>query len=132
MSERETMGFVEVMRAKRLWVPNRETASEPLVGPPDSERQWPNKRPFDERESGGLAKKRVSAFCVRSRVLNAQVDVEFRDDRPDVVLIGGVVYRGAEIKDLLSRNLAPKNLRAVHEIKRVFEGTVCEGVQAMG
>lgn len=122
------MGFMEIMRAKRLAEAGSGKKGEPREGPPGLVGQCLNKPPGGDRKAEELAQERATGFCMLSGVLNNQVDVVFANDTPDVITIGGVVYRESEIKDLLSRRLDAENLRTVHEIKRVFEGTVCEGL----
>jgi len=84
------------------------------------------------RLGGDFSGGKLSGFRMSSGVLKKEVGVSFPRDNLGTVLIDDVIYQEAEIKNLLLKNLDPRGLQAVHEIKRAFEGTVCEGVQAMG
>lgn|GEM_PF-4657755 len=57
-----------------------------------------------------------------SNVLGIEVGVVFPDGNGNVVLVDDVRYRANEIRDLLGRHLNPAELRAVHEVKRTFNG----------
>ena len=56
-----------------------------------------------------------------SSILGATVDVMLWPDRAE---FDGVAYSNSELTDLKSRGLSAADLRAVHEVKKQFNGTV--------
>ena len=63
------------------------------------------------------------AIVMDSPILG-RVPVTYDLNEPDSVLVDDVGYSHAEIKDLVGRGLQAEDLRAVHELKKTFDGQV--------
>ena len=53
-----------------------------------------------------------------------QVELVFNLDDPETVLVDGIRYTTQELKDLISHNMDANDLRAVHNVKKNFEGSI--------
>ena len=69
------------------------------------------------------------AVKINSSILGATVDVSLE---PDQAVVDGVEYSNGELTDLISRGLPSDGLRAVHEVKRTFQGQVVSTRQSEG
>ena len=78
---------------------------------------------------------RIITRVMDSKVFGGNVELVFNLDKPDQATVDGVKYTHVELVDLLGRGISAVDLRAVHEIKRAFDGEVhntmgldnCEG-----
>jgi len=71
----------------------------------------------------GEFESRIKRWIMDSKSIG-RVELVYDEDKPDQAVVGGVEYRANELKTLFGRKLRRKDLLAVHEIKRVFEGRV--------
>ena len=78
----------------------------------------------------GQLEQGVRRWTMGSTVIGL-AELSYDEGNPDQIQVGGVIYGTDELKTLLKRQISEENLRTVHEIKRVFEGTVCEYILAM-
>jgi len=67
---------------------------------------------------------RVIIRTMESRVFAGRVPVVFNLDKPDQATVDGVTYLSSELVNLSSRGLGHAELREIHELKRMFEGSV--------
>ena len=69
----------------------------------------------------------VREWIMESPIIG-RVSLAYDAKKPDQVMVNGVAYGRDEVKTLLDKGLSADDLRAAHEVKRTFEGTVAKGV----
>ena len=75
----------------------------------------------DERKVLIESGRQYPVVVMESAILGAAVDVVLK---PDGAVVDGTSYTNKELTDLLSRGLPADDLRAVNEVKSVFDGEV--------
>ena len=63
----------------------------------------------------------MQTIQVYSEVLKKEVDIRWSESKPDIVMFDGAVYNAKELKGL--EGVGGENLRGVHNMKTLFEGT---------